>query len=270
MATPSTSAVCIHVIEDVMEKVREEFINNGGPGEGVLAELQGLWELKMMQCGVISGPIERSSLPKSVGGSIAPVHDLNVPYEGTEEYETPTADILFPPTPIQTPIQTPLPGTMDQSPYNIPTGSSDFPTVLDTGSVNEVKGGRPSPYMVNPVPLPPFLLVNDNDNVPSLLQQPPSPWMNQRPLGVDVNVAYVEGQNEVDRGTSHQPMTQDFFMPSGKRKREDFAPHFHNGGYIPQKDGAGDAVPELFKSEPSRLVTIGYTGSVLVDVVLAL
>lgn len=45
------------------------------------------------------GPIERNTgvnrpMP---GGPITPVHDLNVPYEGTEEYETPTAEILFPP-----------------------------------------------------------------------------------------------------------------------------------------------------------------------------
>ena len=53
----------------------------------------------MMQAEVICGPIERSSGQKqpTPGGPITPVHDLNVPYEGTEEYETPTADMLFPP-----------------------------------------------------------------------------------------------------------------------------------------------------------------------------
>ena len=51
----------------------------------------------MMQAGAISGPIERSSTSKQlVPGGLTPVHDLNVPYEGTEEYETPTAEILFP------------------------------------------------------------------------------------------------------------------------------------------------------------------------------
>jgi transcription initiation factor TFIIA large subunit len=40
--TTTTSAVYIHVIEDVVNKVREEFINNGGPGESVLSELQGV------------------------------------------------------------------------------------------------------------------------------------------------------------------------------------------------------------------------------------
>jgi transcription initiation factor TFIIA large subunit len=52
----------------------------------------------MIQAGVIIGPIERTGAPKpALGGAAAPVHDLNVPYEGTEEYETPTAEMLFPP-----------------------------------------------------------------------------------------------------------------------------------------------------------------------------
>ncbi|KAK6247116.1 hypothetical protein QUC31_018681 [Theobroma cacao] len=235
MASSTTSAVYIHVIEDVINKVRDEFINNGGPGETVLNELQGIWEMKMMQAGVVCGPIERSSGQKqpTPGGPITPVHDLNVPYEGPEEYETPTADMLFPPTPLQTPVPTPLPGSADGSMYNIPTGSSDYPTpVTDGGGNTDAKGARPSPYM-----------------------QSPSPWPNQRtPLSVDVNVAYVEGRDEVDRGPSHQPLTQDFFMmSSGKRKREDFTTQYHNGGgYIPQQDGAGDAIFEVAKAEGSK------------------
>ncbi|XP_043702286.1 transcription initiation factor IIA large subunit-like [Telopea speciosissima] len=236
MAT-TTSAVYIHVVEDVIDKVRNDF-TEGGPGESVLNELQALWEMKMMQCGVIMGPIERSSGQKqAAGGPITPVHDLNVPYEGTEEYETPTADMLFPPTPLQaltplpTPIQTPLPGTVDNSMYQLPSGPNDFPTVHDSAGGTETKPGRPSPYM-----------------------QPPSPWMNQRPLGVDVNVAYVEGRDEVDRGASNQPATQDFFVSSGKRKREDFAPHFHTaGGYIPQQDGAGDVTVGYFEAEVNEV-----------------
>ncbi|GMI81758.1 hypothetical protein like AT1G07480 [Hibiscus trionum] len=236
MTSSTTSAVYIHVIEDVINKVRDEFINNGGPGESVLNELQGLWEMKMMQAGAIVGPIERSSGQKqpAPGGPITPVHDLNVPYQGTEEYETPTADMLFPPTPLQTPLPTPLPGSADGSMYNIPTGSSDYPTpVNDSGTNADAKGGRPSPYM-----------------------QSPSPWSNQRtPLSVDVNVAYVEGRDEADRGTSNQPLTQDFFMmPPGKRKREDFPTQYNNGGggYIPQQDGAGDATFEVSKTEGNQ------------------
>lgn len=49
-----------------------------------------------MQCGAICGPIDRTSGPKAPG-QLPPVHDLNVPYEGPEEYETPTAEMLFPP-----------------------------------------------------------------------------------------------------------------------------------------------------------------------------
>ncbi|KAK4366381.1 hypothetical protein RND71_014261 [Anisodus tanguticus] len=254
MASSTTSNVYIHVIEDVISKVRDEFINNNGPGESILNELQGLWELKMMQAGAILYPIERNSAPKATpGGPITPVHDLNMPYEGTEEYETPTADILFPPTPLQTPLpgtaqtplpgtvqtplpgtaQTPLPGTADSSSlYNIPTGGtpftpSDYSPLNDTAGATEMKAGlgRPSPFM-----------------------QPPSPWLNQRPP-LDVNVAYVEGREEGDRGASQQPMTQDFFMNSaGKRKREDFASQYHNGGYIPQQDGAADTVYDNIKA----------------------
>ncbi|KAK1299199.1 hypothetical protein QJS10_CPB14g01628 [Acorus calamus] len=188
MATQSVSSVYVHVIDDVISKVRDDLLSSGA-SESVLSELQGLWEMKMMQCGGITGPIERSSAPKAAaaaGGPITPVHDLNVPYEGLEEYETPTADILFPP-------------------------------------------------------------------------QPPSPWMTQRsPLGVDVNVAYVEGREEVDRG-ANQPTTQDFFS-SGKRKRDDYASNFQ-GGYIPQQDGAGDITLEIFQPEGSQLKHISTSSS---------
>ncbi|KAE8733025.1 hypothetical protein F3Y22_tig00001644pilonHSYRG00359 [Hibiscus syriacus] len=233
MASSTTSSFYIHVIEDVINKVRDEFINNGGPGDAVLNELQVIWETKMMRAGVILGPIDRSSGQKQPipGSGITPVHDLNVPYEGTEEYETPTADMLFPPTPLQTPVPTPLPGSADGSMYNIPTGSSDYPTPVNDSSDTDVKGGRPNPYM-----------------------QSPSPWPNQRtPLSVDVNVAYVEGKEEVDRGTSHQSMTQDsFMMSSGKRKRDDFATQYQNGRYIPQQDGAGDYTSEVANAEGSK------------------
>ncbi|GLU11550.1 hypothetical protein SLE2022_282880 [Rubroshorea leprosula] len=240
MSNPATSNVYVQVIEDVIAKVRDEFVNNGGPGENVLIELQGLWEMKMIQAGAVLGRTERSSAQKqpTPGVAITPVHDLNVPYEGPEEYETPTAEMLFPPTPMQTPMptplpaSTPLPGSAENSTYNIPTGPSDYPTPTNDGGGNtEGKGGRPSPYM-----------------------QTPSPWSNQRtPLSVDVNVAYVEGRDEVDRGTSQQPLMQDFFtMSSGKRKRDDLATQYRNGGYIPQQDGSGDAMSEVLKVEVTQ------------------
>ncbi|KAG5088227.1 hypothetical protein JHK86_000839 [Glycine max] len=75
--------------------------------------------------------------------------------------------------------------------------------------------------------------------------------MNQRsPL--DVNVAYVEGRDEADKGTSN---TQDFFTrPSGKRTRNDLTSQYNAGGYIPQQDGAGqdgagDAAHGVFEIE---------------------
>nr|GMD69376.1 transcription initiation factor IIA large subunit-like [Ipomoea batatas] len=276
MASSNTSNVYIHVIEDVINKVRDEFINNGGPGESVLNELQGIWEMKMMQAGAILGPIERNSAPKAVpGGPITPVHDLNVPYEGSEEYETPTADLLFPPTPLPTPAPTPMPGTA-QTPLpgtaHTPTVDLLFPpTPLPTPAPTPLPGTAQTPlpgtaqtppgtadsslYNIptggTPITPNEYSTVNENDipdvkpaqGRPSPYMQPPSTWMNQRPP-LDVNVAYVEGREDSERVASQQPpLTQDFFMvpPSGKRKR-DFASQYQPGGYIPQQDGAGDAL----------------------------
>ncbi|KAH0905869.1 hypothetical protein HID58_037696 [Brassica napus] len=211
MAT-TTSGVYIHVIEDVVSKVREEFINNGGPGESVLSELQGIWETKMMQAGVLSGPIDRSLVQRPTPGGGPLTHDLNVPYEGTEEYETPTAEMLFPPTPLQTP----LPGTADNSSlYNIPTGSSDYNT---PGTEN-----------------------GSNADTESMLFIAATAFsMDKLNPRLDVNVAY-----EPERGNSNPQFTQDLFVPpSGKRKRDDSSAQYQNGGYIPQQDGARDAMPK--------------------------
>nr|GEX24620.1 transcription initiation factor IIA large subunit-like [Tanacetum cinerariifolium]GEX69609.1 transcription initiation factor IIA large subunit-like [Tanacetum cinerariifolium] len=240
MATSSTSNVYIQVIEDVVSKIRQEFIANGGPGEGVLSTLQGLWEMKMMQAGAILGPIDRSAVvnmaPPGAPGNT--VRDLNVPYEGHEEYETPTADLLFPPTPLQTPLpgqtpvpgtaSTPLPGTVETS-YNTPTVGTpitpnDYPGAVENGTSGN-PSGRPSPHML-----------------------PPSTWLTARPR-VDVNLAYQEEHEEADREVVRQPMTQNLLqLTSGKRKREDFPSEFGPDGYIPQQDGAGDVIADTFEA----------------------
>ncbi|KAL1552898.1 transcription initiation factor IIA large subunit-like [Salvia divinorum] len=251
MGSSATSNIYINVIDDVISKVRDEFIDNSGPGDGILEELQRLWELKMMHAGAIMGPIDRSSTKKGAGGGPItpnPVHDLNVPYEGTEEYETPTADLLFPPTPLQTPMQTPLPGTAqtplpgttqtplpgnDSSPfYNIPTGGTPitpnaYASPNENGGVPDIRGGlgRPSQFM-----------------------PPQSPWLNQRPH-LDVNVAYTEGRKEGEMGAPHQPSTQDFFLANGKRKRD--GPY--HSGYIPQQDGASDSLSDESKVAERRV-----------------
>ncbi|CAL5058617.1 unnamed protein product [Urochloa decumbens] len=237
MASSNVSNVYISVIDDVISKVREDFITYG-VGDAVLNELQALWEVKMLHCGAISGNIDRTKAAAASAGGTAgttpPVHDLNVPYEATsEEYATPTADMLFPPTPLQTPIQTPLTG-MDAGMYNIPTGPSDYAPspisdVRNGMLVNgaDPKTGRPSPYM-----------------------PPPSPWMNQRPLGVDVNVAYVEGREDPDRGVQPQPLTQDFLMmSSGKRKRDEYPGQLPSGSFVPQQDGSVDQIVEFTVSK---------------------
>ncbi|CAN1231394.1 Transcription initiation factor IIA subunit 1 [Linum grandiflorum] len=237
-ASTTTTSVYIHVFEETLSKFRDSLsgveLKSDDPNdhEPVLDKLRRMWEEKMVKAGVFLSPIEGASGQRQTSGGPTPVHDLNVPYEGTEEYETPTAEMLFN-TPLQTPmqtplpVQTPLPGTADNSSiYNIPTGnSSEYLTPSsDAGGENgnaETKPGRPSPFM-----------------------QPLSPWMQQRPaIGVDVNVAYEEGREEADRGSPNQPLMQDFLMMnSGKRKREDSPPPYNNGAYIPQQDGAGDSV----------------------------
>ncbi|KAM1043753.1 hypothetical protein PS2_034708 [Malus domestica] len=171
----STSGVYVSVIKDVINKVREEFMNNG-PGEDVLNELQGTWEAKTVQAGVVNNPIERSAAKGTPGSGVTPIHDLKVPYEGTEKYKTPTAEMLFPPTPLQTPIPatpipTPLPGTGDNM-YNIPTGGSEY-SANESGSSNggvnaELKAGRSGPYM-----------------------QPPSTWMNHPSHDLNLRVRFM-------------------------------------------------------------------------------
>ncbi|KAG6436221.1 hypothetical protein SASPL_101106 [Salvia splendens] len=233
MESTGTSNIYIHVIEDVINKVRDEFVSDGGPGDDVLAELQGIWELKMMHAGAILGPIDRSAKQKAAGGPVTPnpVHDLNVPYEGTEEYETPTADMLFPPTPLQTPMQTPLPG-MAQTPL---PGTAQTP--LPGTAQTPLPGNDSSPYYSIPTggtPITPNEYSSNNDNGgegqmrtgggrPSQYMQPPSTWLSQRPP-LDVNVgsviftsfiynlsfvvAYVEGREEGDKGAPNHPPTQ--------------------------------------------------------------
>uniref|UniRef100_A0A0D6R524 Uncharacterized protein n=1 Tax=Araucaria cunninghamii TaxID=56994 RepID=A0A0D6R524_ARACU len=216
----STSVVYASVLDDVVKKLRDQF-RSDGLDDSVLNELQELWELKMMQSGSV---LERPANPLPRGANVpTPVHDLNVPYEATEEYETPTAEMLFPPTPLETPIQTPFPGVTEPVMYQyMPQGPSDF-AMPDSGMGGDIKMGRPAPYM-----------------------QQPSSWMNQRPLGVDVNIAYEEGADQDDAGITQPPMTKDFFtLSTGKRKREDFPSNYLPGGYIPQQDGAADFALEF-------------------------
>ncbi|KAF9619856.1 hypothetical protein IFM89_009607, partial [Coptis chinensis] len=72
-------------------------------------------------------------------------------------------------TPLPGTVQTLLPGSGENSMYQLPT-PSDYSSGHESVTLNEVKPRMPSPYM-----------------------QAPSPWMNQRPLGVDVNVGEFSG-----------------------------------------------------------------------------
>ncbi|KAM3278830.1 hypothetical protein ACQJBY_046239 [Aegilops geniculata] len=214
----------ISVIDDVVANVRKDFTTDV-VGEAVLNELQALWETKLLHSGAISGNIDRNRAPPagaSAGGATPPVHDLNVPYEATsEEYAIPTADMLFPPTPIQTP----LPAGIDTGPWDYaPSPTSDVRNGMGMMNGADPETGSPSPFM-----------------------QPPSPCMNQRPLGLDVNLAFAH-EEEIRMMMQPQPLTtKDFLMMScGKRKRDEYP----SGSFVPQQDGCADQVAGGDDDEP--------------------
>eukprot|EP00252_Welwitschia_mirabilis_P025900 TRINITY_DN8263_c0_g2_i1.p1 TRINITY_DN8263_c0_g2~~TRINITY_DN8263_c0_g2_i1.p1 ORF type:complete len:383 (+),score=101.12 TRINITY_DN8263_c0_g2_i1:597-1745(+) len=215
----SVSNFYIHVVDHVIKTLRPEF-QAEGLEDSVLNDIQSLWESKLMQRGAIQGPIDRSVNPATRGtnGPITPVHDLNVPYEPTEEYQTPTAEMLFPPTPaMETPMQTPLPGNTEPVMYQyFPPGPGQTTMYPPSAVDAEAKIGRPAPYM------------------------PDATWVTQKPV-LDVNVAYQEDGDEGAEGIG-QPVTKDFFnFTGGKRKREEQPSNYlQGGGYIPQQDGAGE------------------------------
>ncbi|VAI37987.1 unnamed protein product [Triticum turgidum subsp. durum] len=217
MASGNASSAYLSVVEDVVSKVRKDFTNSG-VGDSVLNELQALWETKLLHCGAISANIDRNRAPHagaSAGGATPPVHHLNVPYEATsEEYATPTADMLFPPTPIQTP----LPEGIDTGPWDYaPSPIGDMRNGMGMMNGADPETGRPSPFM-----------------------QPPSPWMNQRPLGLDVNLAFAHDE-EIRMMMQPRPLTtKDFLMmSSGKRKRDEYP---SAASFVPQQDGCADQV----------------------------
>ncbi|KAI5063917.1 hypothetical protein GOP47_0020587 [Adiantum capillus-veneris] len=207
------TGIYLHVVADVISNVREEF-RNEGVDETVLQELQSLWELNMMQAGTIQGCHADMFTRGVVGGhpSTTSVHDLNMPYEG----ETPTAELLFPPTPVHTPLPT-------------FAGSGSASEHLDTVNSSDIAIGRPAPFMQ------------------------PSPWVHHRPdiniamnPKLDMNVAY-EGGDDEEPNNGNYLVTQEFLPTTvGKRKREDDSAA---GSHFPQHDGAGDFLLASSSSE---------------------
>ncbi|KQJ86436.1 hypothetical protein BRADI_4g05469v3 [Brachypodium distachyon] len=208
------SAVYTSVIDDVVAKVRKEFLNHG-LGDGVLTQLRALWEAKMVHCGALSG----TTAPAPGGGGRAtppapPSYD-----EGYYGYATPTAEMLFPPTPIPTPIRTPL-----RSPIS---GMRNDGAVKEEEGAERPKFGRPSPYYVPPSPFP------------------------ARPLGADVDIAYQESLEDPDTA----PRTRDFLtMCPGKRKRGDdeFPGQRSSASALPQQDESADQTVEFFLPHSSE------------------
>lgn len=190
----------LHVVADVISNVRQDFLGEG-IDEAVLLELQSLWELNLMQRGAIQSCRSELSYLRSTGHPFAPsVHDLNMPYAG----ETPTAELLFPPTPAHTP-----------GPSFLASG-----TGVDTINPADIAIGRPAPYMPSP-----------------WANQKPDINLGMTPT-LDMNVAY-EGEDEEESSNGHFLVTKEFLPPTGKRKRE---VNFPSGDYVPQQDGAGDSI----------------------------
>ncbi|PRQ30935.1 putative transcription factor IIA, alpha/beta subunit, transcription factor IIA, helical [Rosa chinensis] len=57
----TSGVVYLNVIQDVINKVRPEFIDD--PGEKLLMQLQATWEAKMMQAGVVGTPAVDLNVP---------------------------------------------------------------------------------------------------------------------------------------------------------------------------------------------------------------
>ncbi|CAK9227340.1 unnamed protein product [Sphagnum troendelagicum] len=223
-------SVYMHVVEDVIENVRADF-QSDGVDDAVLIELQALWELKMRQSGALMGGAVHEPEPASTTpaaqkpGAPQPspnVHDLNVPYEATDDYEAPEDDTPYPPVPTVTSTGQPV---MFQY---MPPGPSESSSLPDSG-LSDVNHGRPASYM-----------------------QQPAPWMKPRVVEINVNETYEERDEEENGYTqlpvstqapipAIPPITKDFFtLSTGKRKHDDMASGYVSGKSIPQQDGAGD------------------------------
>ncbi|KAH8963018.1 hypothetical protein BDL97_05G131200 [Sphagnum fallax] len=220
----------MHVVEDVIENVRADF-QSDGVDDAVLIELQALWELKMRQSGALMGGAVHEPEPASTTpaaqkpGAPQPspnVHDLNVPYEATDDYEAPEDDTPYPLVPTVTSTGQPV---MFQY---MPPGPSESSSLPDSG-LSDVNHGRPASYM-----------------------EQPAPWMKPRVVEINVNETYEERDEEENGYTqlpvstqapipAIPPITKDFFtLSTGKRKHDDMASGYVSGKSIPQQDGAGD------------------------------
>ncbi|CAM6049281.1 unnamed protein product [Sphagnum compactum] len=218
----NVTSVYMHVVEDVIENVRADF-QSDGVDDAVLIELQALWELKMRQSGALMGGAVHEPEPAATTpaaqkpGAPQPspnVHDLNVPYEATEDYEAPEDDMPYPPVPTVTSTGQPV---MFQY---MPPGPSESSSLPDSGLSPDVNHGRPASYM-----------------------QQPAPWMKPRVVEINVNENRWTTTVLCSFGFSQHflLLEQDFFtLSTGKRKHDDMASGYVSGKSIPQQDGAGD------------------------------
>lgn len=218
----SVSNVYLHVVEDVINNVRTDF-QSEGVDDNVLNELQSLWELKLVQSGAIqeaSGhEAPANPVAKPISQAVAtPVHDLNEPYVGTDEYEAPPNDMSFSRVSAPTSSREPV---MFQY---MPPGPSEESLQLNSG--------HHAPRMAN--------------GTPSTYMQQPASWLNHKHRGVELNMNETyEEREEGDNGVAQipvsaqvaPPITKDFLtISTGKRKHDEIS----SGYFIPQRDGADD------------------------------
>ncbi|KAJ7560263.1 hypothetical protein O6H91_04G120800 [Diphasiastrum complanatum] len=204
----------------VYMSVVEDVINNvradflsENVDESVLNELESLWELKMLQVGAVSASTLDTSYNAAVKSGTIPA--------------TPVQDLNIP---YEATEEYEAPTTELLFPHYMPPGPVDQTVYLESDVGADVKTGKPAPYM-----------------------QEPAPWMTKKLPGVDVNIAYQEGQEDEDAGTGQPPITKDFFtLATGKRKREELASTYFPGNYIPQQDGASDSGSMLRSFSTSR------------------
>lgn len=213
-----------------------------------------------MQACVICGPIERFLVPMPIPvDSTALLHDLNLPYEDTEEYETHTAELLFPPQSSSQMHQSPplsvdvnvgiayeRRGKVERGTPNKPPMQDDF--MMSFGkrkrenSASQVhKGGYTRQQDVD-VTLEDFLVEDD------FMMSP-----GKRKHGVSASQYHTCGYrlHQDGNATSEDFQEEDFFMMSpGKRKHDDSASQYLTWGYRSQQDG--NATSEDFQVEKQK------------------
>ncbi|KAF3456840.1 hypothetical protein FNV43_RR01494 [Rhamnella rubrinervis] len=156
------------VINDVGNKLQQVFNKQTSSDDSahLLLQVQQTWREKMVHHGVLQVPGETNT---TRGGAQPLVHDLNVPFEETEELDSLTDTITLPQTSLQMPIPTTSTAEAGKSKCLLAEkGREGKATDKPAGNM---KTRRLPPFMRHP-------------------SGPCRPWLNQSPGGDDANDAY--------------------------------------------------------------------------------